>query len=138
MSALVNEARWKAAQQAITQQYSLTERDGDRYWRLVQAVYQRLESQRGSRKLHKTLLREQGAAVNPQDADDVADVMMQENGVVEPETMEPQGETDQPQPGMLRVYDRHGHKTRSVINPAGHPKPMVYSKRHQYPSGASR
>lgn len=79
--------------------------------------------------LARTLLREQGAAVNPQDTDDVADVMMQENGVVEPETMEPQGETDQPQPGMLRVYDRQGRKTRSVINPENHPKPMVYSRR---------
>lgn len=126
----VDEAHWNAAEKAVAHQHHLSEHDGDRYWRLVQSVYQRMESHSsGSTNLHKTLLREQGAAVNPQDEDDVADVMMQENGVVEPETMEPQGETDQPQPGMIRVYDKHGRKTRAVINPEGHPKPMVYSKR---------
>ena len=79
--------------------------------------------------LRRTLLREQGAAVNPQDRDDVADVMMQETGVVDPETMEPQGMTEEPQPGMLRVYNRQGKKTRAVINPMAHPKAMVLSRR---------
>ncbi len=77
----------------------------------------------------KAQLREQGVAMNPQDRDEMADVLMRENGVVEPETEEPQGTTDRPQPGMIRRYDKHGRRTRAVINPQAHERPMVYSRR---------
>ncbi len=46
----VDEPRWNAAKKAVAHQYHLSERDGDRYWRLVQSVYQRMESHSGSGK----------------------------------------------------------------------------------------
>ncbi len=44
----VDDTHWNAAQKAVVHQYHLSEQDGDRYWRRVQAVYQRMEAHSGS------------------------------------------------------------------------------------------
>ena len=93
------------------------------------AYRERMRTGETGRLVLKAQLREQGVAMNPQDRDKMADALMRENGVIDPETEEPQGESDNPQPGMVRRYDKHGRRTRAVINPQAHERSMVYSRR---------
>ncbi|MCL8207211.1 MAG: hypothetical protein K6V97_03935 [Actinomycetia bacterium] len=135
------ERLWEQAKQRAARQGHA----GD--WAYVMGVFERLRTRVGGAKgrdayrrrlrrnaqgrlvFRRAVLREQGVASNPQDGDGPGQVLIRENGVVDPVTEEPQGISPNPQPGYVRVYDRYGRPTRLVINPQAHAKPMVFSRR---------
>ncbi|MCD6351159.1 MAG: hypothetical protein J7M26_03470, partial [Armatimonadetes bacterium] len=45
-----DERLWDKAKQRVRDEYGLTEADGDRYWRLVMGIYQRMKGTRRQRK----------------------------------------------------------------------------------------
>ncbi len=81
-----------------------------------------------AQRTQKARITEQGVAMNPQDSDPAGDSFITEQGVLDPETWDPQDAPDGV-PGMIRVYDKHGRRTNQVLNPAAHPKPMVMSRK---------
>lgn len=40
-----NEDKWARAKEIVEQEYSLTEKDGDKYWQLVTGVYKKMKGQ---------------------------------------------------------------------------------------------
>ncbi len=88
------------------------------------------EAKLNKSQVRKTRETEAGVAMNPQGPVKMQDDMITEQGVIAPEYRPMESTTDRPEPGMLRVYDKHGRKTNRVQNPQSSAKPMVLSRRN--------
>ena len=53
-----DEYLWRRAKEIVTQQYGLTEEDGDRYWRLVMGIFLRMKRLRKRVRTLKVLTKE--------------------------------------------------------------------------------
>lgn len=53
-----DEHLWERAKEIVTQQYGLTEEDGDRYWRLVMGIFLRMKRLRKRARNLKLLVKE--------------------------------------------------------------------------------
>ena len=72
-----DEYLWQRAKEIVTQQYGLTEEDGDRYWRLVMGIFLRMKRLRKRARALNLLIKEvhrlaktiMGVAMTLRDAD---------------------------------------------------------------------
>jgi hypothetical protein len=53
-----DEHLWQRAKEIVTQEYGLTEEDGDRYWRLVMGIFLRMKRLRKRARALKVLIKE--------------------------------------------------------------------------------
>jgi hypothetical protein len=53
-----DEHLWERAKEIVTQQYGLTEEDGDQYWRLVMGIFLRMKRLRKRARALKLLVKE--------------------------------------------------------------------------------
>jgi hypothetical protein len=53
-----DEYLWQRAKEIVTQEYGLTEEDGDRYWRLVMGIFLRMKRLRKRVRTLKVLIKE--------------------------------------------------------------------------------
>ena len=53
-----DEHLWERAKEIVTQEYGLTEEDGDRYWRLVMGIFLRMKRLRKRARNLKLLVKE--------------------------------------------------------------------------------
>jgi hypothetical protein len=53
-----DEHLWQRAKEIVTQEYGLTEGDGDRYWRLVMGIFLRMKRLRRRAHTLKVLIKE--------------------------------------------------------------------------------
>ena len=53
-----DEHLWQRAKEIVTQQYGLTEEDGDQYWRLVMGIFLRMKRLRKRARNLKLLVKE--------------------------------------------------------------------------------
>jgi hypothetical protein len=53
-----DEHLWQRAKEIVTQEYGLTEEDGDRYWRLVMGIFLRMKRLRKRAHTLKVLIKE--------------------------------------------------------------------------------
>jgi hypothetical protein len=53
-----DEYLWQRAKEIVTQEYGLTEEDGDRYWRLVMGIFLRMKRLRKRARALKVLVKE--------------------------------------------------------------------------------
>jgi hypothetical protein len=53
-----DEHLWERAKEIVTQEYGLTEEDGDQYWRLVMGIFLRMKRLRKRARALKLLLKE--------------------------------------------------------------------------------
>lgn len=48
-----DEEKWTKAKEIVEKEYKLTEKDGDKYWKLVVGVYKKMKGQIGSTRLKR-------------------------------------------------------------------------------------
>jgi hypothetical protein len=53
-----DEHLWQRAKEIVTQEYGLTEEDGDQYWRLVMGIFLRMKRLRKRARALKVLIKE--------------------------------------------------------------------------------